>query len=153
MHALFCFLSLQMPRQKSKLPYVVHSSGIHGNGVFAKKLIRKGTRIIEYRGIRSTIDVERQKPVNDPRNPHHTFLFGVNGVRPAELHKDVFAERRQVRRHCAKVSPGWQPDGSAWKRSERNARRLLQGRTNETESQDRRRVRAPLPFSGLCSEP
>lgn len=67
-----------MPGIKIKLPYVVHSSGIHGKGVFAKKLIRKGTRIIEYRGVRSTIALEREKPVNDPRNPHHTFLFELS---------------------------------------------------------------------------
>ncbi len=71
-------LVTKMPRKKAKLPYVVHSSGIHGNGVFAKKLIRKGTRIIEYRGVRSMIDLEREKPVNDPRNPHHTFLFELS---------------------------------------------------------------------------
>jgi SET domain-containing protein len=58
--------------------YVVRSSGIHGMGVFAKELIRKGTRIIEYRGMRSTIDVERARPVNDPENPHHTFLFELS---------------------------------------------------------------------------
>lgn len=38
-----------------------------------------------------------------------------NGVRPAELHKDVVAEHRRVRRAGAKASPGWQPDGLAWK--------------------------------------
>jgi SET domain-containing protein len=71
-------LQAAMARSKSRSSYVVRFSGIHGNGVFSKELIRKGTRIIEYRGIRSTIDVEREKPVNDPQNPHHTFLFELS---------------------------------------------------------------------------
>jgi SET domain-containing protein len=69
-----CFMV--SPRTKSL--HVVRSSLIHGKGVFAKELIRKGTRIIEYRGLRSTIDVELKKPVNDPLNPHHTFLFELS---------------------------------------------------------------------------
>jgi hypothetical protein len=73
----------EMVRSKSR-SYVVRSSGIHGNGVFAKELIRKGSRIIEYRGFRSTIAAERRKPVGDPKNPHHTFLFELSDGRAIE---------------------------------------------------------------------
>lgn len=67
-----------MATKKSKLLYVVRSSEIHGKGVFAKEPIGRGVRIIEYRGFRSTIDVEREKPVVDPENPRHTFLFELS---------------------------------------------------------------------------
>jgi SET domain-containing protein len=67
-----------MASPRSKPSYVVRSSGIHGNGVFARALIRKGARIIEYRGIRSTIGVEREKPASNPKDPYHTFLFELS---------------------------------------------------------------------------
>src|SRR5512140_1285061 len=59
-------------------PYVVRNSKIHGRGVFATRTIRKGTRIIEYRGDRTTWDIALERPPSDPDNPHHTFFFEVS---------------------------------------------------------------------------
>ncbi|HVY06109.1 MAG TPA: SET domain-containing protein-lysine N-methyltransferase [Burkholderiales bacterium] len=67
-----------MASPRSKPLYVVRNSVIHGKGVFARALIRRGTRIIEYRGMRSTIEAELKKDVLDPENPHHTFLFELS---------------------------------------------------------------------------
>lgn len=64
-----------MPAAKPARPYVVRNSKIHGRGVFATRTIRKGTRIIEYRGDRTTWDVALERPASDPDNPHHTFFF------------------------------------------------------------------------------
>jgi hypothetical protein len=64
------------PKQKS--PCVVRSSGIHGRGTFATQLIRKGARIIEYRGARSTMEVACERPLTDPTNPYHTFIFEIS---------------------------------------------------------------------------
>ena len=64
-----------MPVAKSKPPYVVRNSPIHGRGVFATQPIRKGTRVIEYRGQRSTWDAALERPASDPDNPQHTFFF------------------------------------------------------------------------------
>ena len=58
-----------------KRPYVVRDSPIHGRGVFATRAIRKGARVIEYRGQRTTWDVALERPASDPDNPHHTFFF------------------------------------------------------------------------------
>ena len=79
----------KMIRPRFKRRIVTRSSGIHGKGVFATRTIRKGTRIIEYRGIRSTMETVCERPLSDPDNPHHTFIFelgdgmvidgGVNG--------------------------------------------------------------------------
>ena len=55
--------------------YVVRDSPIHGRGVFATRAIRKGARVIEYRGQRTTWDVALERPASDPDNPHHTFFF------------------------------------------------------------------------------
>jgi len=64
-----------MPAATPSRPYVVRNSRIHGRGVFATRTIRKGSRIIEYRGDRTTWDVALERPASDPANPHHTFLF------------------------------------------------------------------------------
>lgn len=40
--------------------------------------MRKGTRIIEYRGVRSSMDSACERPHSDAANPHHTFIFGLS---------------------------------------------------------------------------
>lgn len=67
-----------MANQKPKKRYVVRHSGIHGKGVFASETIRKGWRIIEYRGKRSTWEVASEQPYSDPDDPFHTFLFELS---------------------------------------------------------------------------
>lgn len=58
--------------------YVVRSSRIHGRGVFATRLIRKGTRILEYEGERIS-DTEADRRYDDTRmKRHHTFLFTLD---------------------------------------------------------------------------
>ena len=53
----------------------MRNSSIHGRGVFASRTIRKGAKVIEYRGDRTTWDVALERPPSDPDNPHHTFFF------------------------------------------------------------------------------
>jgi uncharacterized protein len=67
-----------MIRPRFKRRFVTRSSGIHGKGVFATEMIRKGTRLIEYRGERSTMEAVCERPHSDPANPHHTFIFGLS---------------------------------------------------------------------------
>jgi SET domain-containing protein len=58
--------------------YVVRSSHIHGRGVFALRLIRKGTRILEYQGQRIS-NAEADRRYDDTRmKRHHTFLFTLD---------------------------------------------------------------------------
>jgi len=64
-----------MPGKKASLPYVVRTSATHGRGAFATRTIRKGARIIEYRGTRSTYDKACERPDSDPSDPFHTLLF------------------------------------------------------------------------------
>lgn len=57
---------------------VMRRSRIHGRGVYARKLIPKGTRIIEYTGERiSNADADRRYD-DDAMPEHHTFLFILN---------------------------------------------------------------------------
>ncbi len=57
---------------------VVRNSAIHGRGVYAARNIRKGERIIEYKGeIISWKEADRRPP-SDPDDPHHTFYFSLD---------------------------------------------------------------------------
>jgi SET domain-containing protein len=58
--------------------YVVRRSRIHGKGVFARRDIPKGTRIVEYLGDRiSHKEADERYADHDP-NDNHTFLFIVD---------------------------------------------------------------------------
>lgn len=61
--------------------YQVRNSPIHGRGVFAALPIPKGTRIIEYRGLRTDWDEALSQPDSDPDNPFHTFFFELDDGR------------------------------------------------------------------------
>jgi len=61
---------------KRSLPsYVVRSSAIHGSGMFARRRIAAGDRIIEYKGERITWPeaIRRAEAKGGPLN--HTFFF------------------------------------------------------------------------------
>jgi uncharacterized protein len=73
-------MSKRKARSKSLPPtssiFKVRKSGVHGRGVYATKVIRKGTRIIEYTGERKPW-ASVPEDADDPR----TFLFGLqNGT-------------------------------------------------------------------------
>jgi len=55
--------------------HVVRQSPIHGRGVFAKRRIPAGTRIIEYQGQRITNDEADERHPANPDDPFHTFFF------------------------------------------------------------------------------
>jgi hypothetical protein len=58
--------------------YVVRRSKIHGKGVFARRDIPKGTRVVEYLGDRiSHKEADDRYEGHDP-NDNHTFLFIVD---------------------------------------------------------------------------
>jgi SET domain-containing protein len=61
-----------MPRR-----FVARRSPIHGNGVFASAPIRKGERILEYKGTLMT-HAEADAMYGDGGETGHTFLFTLN---------------------------------------------------------------------------
>ncbi|MFD0726210.1 SET domain-containing protein [Lysobacter brunescens] len=62
-----------MPKKK----IVARLSSIHGNGVFADEPIRKGERIVRYKGtLRTHKEVDRMYGDQDENG--HTFLFTLN---------------------------------------------------------------------------
>ena len=77
-----------MPTPRSPRPYVIRASATHGRGVFATRTIRKGARIIEYRGARLARKVADERPASDPMDFYHTMLFELadGNVIDASLH-------------------------------------------------------------------
>ncbi len=57
----------------------VRNSRVHGLGVFALRRIRKGTRVIEYRGERISHKEADRRYGEKKANDNHTFLFIVDG--------------------------------------------------------------------------
>jgi SET domain-containing protein len=64
--------------KRRKPAFVVRASPTHGRGVFATRALRKGARIIEYKGTRSTYDEACRRPDSDPNDPYHTLLFELS---------------------------------------------------------------------------
>jgi uncharacterized protein len=59
-------------------PFEVRRSRIQGRGVFATRRIRRGMRIVEYRGeIIDEAEADRRYPWTDDER-HHTFLFRLD---------------------------------------------------------------------------
>lgn len=57
--------------------YQVHRSAIHGNGVFARRHIPAGERIVEYEGERITADESAIRAENGGGPVNHTFFFSL----------------------------------------------------------------------------
>lgn len=56
----------------------VRPSGVHGRGVFARRPLEAGQRLIEYKGeVISWPEALRRHP-HDPAQPNHTFYFHVD---------------------------------------------------------------------------
>jgi len=70
-----------MPDTARRKSYAVRRSAIHGRGVFATDIIRRGERVIEYKGQRATWDEAMARPDSDPDDPAHTFLFELDDGR------------------------------------------------------------------------
>jgi SET domain-containing protein len=64
--------------QSSNGLYEVRRSGIQGRGVFAKRRIRAGQRIIEYAGERVSNEEADRRYDEENMKRHHTFLFTLD---------------------------------------------------------------------------
>jgi SET domain-containing protein len=58
--------------------YEIRKSNIQGRGVFARRRIRPGQRIVEYTGEKITNDEADKRYDEDKMKRHHTFLFTLN---------------------------------------------------------------------------
>lgn len=58
-------------------PFIVRRSAIQGRGGFASRDIRRGERIVEYKGERISWKEADRRYEDDRMGRHHTFLFAV----------------------------------------------------------------------------
>lgn len=58
---------------------VVRNSPIHGRGVYAGRDLKKGERVIEYKGELIGWKECDRRPPSDPDDPYHTFFFSLSG--------------------------------------------------------------------------
>jgi SET domain-containing protein len=74
--------SRNMASGSGSLPaFAVRSSKIHGNGVFARRKIPAGTRIIEYKGERISWKEALRREQLKAADSTHTFLFSLDDGR------------------------------------------------------------------------
>jgi len=69
------------PAAKADPAYEVKQSPVHGNGVFARRHIDAGERIIEYRGERISWDEATQRAEERGGPINHTFYFSLHDGR------------------------------------------------------------------------
>lgn len=67
-----------MPSSQPSSSFAIRFSSTHGHGAFATRKIRKGSRIVEYQGKRSSWKKASRRPPTDPDDPYHTFIFGLS---------------------------------------------------------------------------
>jgi len=73
---------------------VVRTSRIHGRGVYAGRKLKKGERIIEYKGELIGWKEADRRPPSDPDDPNHTFFFALDdGKRAIDANVDGNAAR------------------------------------------------------------
>jgi SET domain-containing protein len=56
----------------------IRRSGIHGRGVYSARRIKKGERVVEYKGERISWREALRRHPHDPEDPNHTFYFTLN---------------------------------------------------------------------------
>jgi SET domain-containing protein len=66
------------PKKASAPLFRVRRSRVHGQGVFAARKIRKGTRVVEYLGERISHKEADRRYEQKEENDNHTFLFIVD---------------------------------------------------------------------------
>lgn len=59
----------------------MRNSPVHGRGVFARRPIAAGARVIEYRGELIPWDLALEPHPHDPSQPNHTFYFSLDDGR------------------------------------------------------------------------
>ena len=65
------------PRQRIQ----TRRSGVHGKGVYALVDLAEGETLIEYTGEIISWDEALRRHPHDPKDPHHTFYFHIDGGR------------------------------------------------------------------------
>jgi SET domain-containing protein len=66
--------------RKTNRRILARKSGVHGRGVFAAQPIKKGERVIEYKGELISWNEALDRHPHDPNQPNHTFYFHIDDL-------------------------------------------------------------------------
>src|SRR4030095_10807569 len=66
------------PASNANKYFTLRRSSIQGRGAFATRLIKRGTRIIEYTGERISHEEADRRYDDNGMGRHHTFLFTID---------------------------------------------------------------------------
>lgn len=101
------------PSAKADPAFEVKQSPVHGNGVFARRSIDAGERIIEYRGERISWDdaTERAEARGGPIN--HTFYFSLHDGRVIDG-GNRGNEARWINHACSPNCEAFEEDGRVY---------------------------------------
>lgn len=107
------------PRSRRNPWLVLRSSKIQGRGVFARKDIPKGTRLIEYTGERIGNAEADRRYEDEKMGRHHTFLFILNSRTVIDAVRGGNISR-YINHSCAPNCVAWIERGHIWIDAERN---------------------------------
>ncbi len=93
---------------KSQPYYIVRNSKIHGKGVFAKRPIRKGTRIVEYTGKIVSREEADEIGTSTVGGHTHTMLFTIDDDRVID--GNVGGDAKYINHSCGPNSEAVQYD-------------------------------------------
>jgi uncharacterized protein len=111
-----------MAAKKSRPAFVIRMSATHGRGAFATRMIRKGTRIIEYQGKRSSWKKASRRPPSDPNDPYHTFIFSLESGKVIDASIDGNSAR-WINHSCDPNCEAFEEDGQVFIYAKRTIRK------------------------------
>ena len=111
-----------MAVKKSRPAFVIRMSETHGRGAFATRMIRKGTRIIEYQGKRSSWKKASRRPPSDPNDPYHTFIFSLDSGKVIDASIDGNSAR-WINHSCDPNCEAFEEDGQVFIYAKRTIRK------------------------------
>jgi hypothetical protein len=93
--------------------YEVRKSPVHGNGVFARRFIDAGERIIEYRGERISWDDATQRAAERGGPINHTFYFSLHDGRVIDGGRRG-NDARWINHACSPNCEAYEEDGRVY---------------------------------------
>ncbi len=102
---------------------VVKISGVHGRGVYAARRIKRGERVIEYKGEVITWKETDRRPASDPDDENHTFFFSLDDNRHVIDAAVGGNSARWINHSCAPNCETEEEEGRVWIQAMRDIKR------------------------------
>jgi hypothetical protein len=104
---------IESAMSKASTLYEVRQSPVHGNGVFARRAIEAGERIIEYRGEHISWDEATERAARRGGPVNHTFYFSLADGRVIDGGKRG-NDARWINHACEPNCEAYEEDGRVY---------------------------------------